>query len=118
MARRRSFTPAPCTNHVAVPRPYFLHFPILDTLEQVLHGQFSVRRGFVAPLATTLSLFVAFIVICGLFGLHLNYGINMISGASFYFLASLWFLKRRAKFVDQEHFLEAGLKLWGRPKGL
>ena len=77
----------------------------------------SIHRGFVAPMgAMVLPLLVALIVICGLFGLHLNYGINLLSGAVFYFLASVWFLKRRAKFVDQGHFLEAGLKLWGRPK--
>lgn len=77
----------------------------------------SIHRGFVAPMgAMILPLLVALIVICGLFGLHLNYGINLISGAVFYFLASVWFLKRRAKFVDQGHFLEAGLKLWGHPK--
>ena len=77
----------------------------------------SIHRGFVAPMgAMILPLLVGLIVICGLFGLHLNYGINLISGAVFYFLASVWFLKRRAKFVDQGHFMEAGLKLWGRPE--
>lgn len=76
----------------------------------------TVKRSFLAPLFPILPLLVAVIVLCGLFGLHLNYGINLISGAIFYLLASVWFLKRRAKFIDQDRFLEAGLKLWGKPK--
>ncbi|OUN07345.1 amino acid permease [Flavonifractor sp. An92] len=76
----------------------------------------TVKRSFVAPLFPLLPAVVAVIVVCGLFGLHLNYGINLISGAVFYLLASIWFLKRRAKFIDQDRFLEAGLKQWGKPK--
>ena len=75
-----------------------------------------IKRSFIAPLVPLLPAVVAVIVVCGLFGLHLNYGINLISGAVFYFLASLWFLKRRAKFIDQEQLLEPGLKRWGKPE--
>lgn len=78
----------------------------------------SIQRTFVAPLFPILPLVTAAIVLCGLFGLHLNYGINLISGAVFYFLASLWFLNRRAKFLDQDRFLAAGMKTWGRPKNM
>lgn len=76
----------------------------------------AIKRKFTAPLVPALPAVVAVIVLCGLFGLHLNYGINLISGAVFYLLASIWFLKRRAKFVDQKRFLSAGLKLWGKPR--
>jgi len=76
----------------------------------------TVKRSFVAPLFPILPVIVAGIVLCGLFGLHLNYGINLISGAVFYLLASIWFLKRRAKFIDEAHFLEAGMNKWGRPE--
>ena len=41
-----------------------------------------------------------------------------ICGAVFYLLASIWFLKRRAKFIDKDRFLAAGLTKWGRPKEL
>ena len=75
-----------------------------------------IKRSFIAPLVPLLPAVVAVIVVCGLFGLHLNYGINLISGAVFYFLASLWFLKRRAKFIAQEQLLEPGLKRWGKPE--
>ena len=64
------------------------------------------------------TIVVALIVLCGIFGLHLNYGINLISGAIFYLLASIWFLKRRAKFIDEEKFLEAGMKKWGKPHNM
>ena len=76
----------------------------------------TIKRTFVAPLFPILPIVVAIIVLCGLFGLHLNYGINLISGAVFYLLASLWFLKRRAKFIDEDRFLEAGMNKWGKPK--
>lgn len=76
----------------------------------------SVQRKFTAPCFPILPLVTAGIVLCGLFGLHLNYGINLISGAVFYLLASVWFLKRRARFVDEDRFLRAGLERWGPPK--
>ncbi|MEM5781226.1 MAG: APC family permease, partial [Lawsonibacter sp.] len=78
----------------------------------------SIRRTFVAPLFPALPIVTAAIVLCGLFGLHLNYGVNLISGAVFYLLASVWFLRRRAKFLDQTSFLEAGMKVWGRPRNM
>ncbi len=78
----------------------------------------SIRRTFVAPLFPALPIVTAAIVLCGLFGLHLNYGVNLISGAVFYLLASVWFLRRRAKFLDQTRFLEAGMKVWGRPRNM
>ncbi len=78
----------------------------------------SIRRTFVAPLFPALPIVTAAIVLCGLFGLHLNYGVNLISGAVFYLLASVWFLRRRAKFLNQIRFLEAGMKAWGRPRNM
>lgn len=77
----------------------------------------TIQRKFTTPCFPVLPLLTAGIVLCGLFGLHLNYGINLISGAVFYLLASVWFLKRRAKFVDEGRFLRAGLERWGLPKG-
>ena len=78
----------------------------------------TVKRSFIAPLFPILPIVVAIIVLCGIFGLHLNYGINLISGAIFYLLASIWFLKRRAKFIDEDKFLEAGMKKWGKPHNM
>ena len=78
----------------------------------------TIQRRFTAPWHPVLPVLTAGIVLCGIFGLHLNYGINLISGAVFYFLASVWFLKRRAKFVDEAQFLRAGLKQWGPPQKL
>jgi ethanolamine permease len=78
----------------------------------------SIPRKFTAPFFPVLPLITAVLVLCGLFGLHLHYGVNLIAGAIFYLLASVWFLKRRSKFVDRDHFLKAGLELWGMPKKL
>ena len=40
----------------------------------------------------------------------------MLGGIAFYFLASLWFLKRRAKFIDKEEFIKAGASKWPKPE--
>ena len=78
----------------------------------------TIRRAFTAPCFPALPILTAAIVLVGLFGLQLHYGINLIAGAVFYLLASVWFLKRRARFLDREHFLRAGLEQWGKPKEL
>ena len=48
--------------------------------------------------------------------MFLTYSYNMLSGVLFYALASLWFVKRRFKFVDQKGFLKAGVEKWGASK--
>jgi len=83
-----------------------------------LYPMGTIKRTFVAPWYPILPLVVAAIILIGLFGLHLNYGISLMSGAVFYFLSSVWFIKRRAKFIDEEHFLDEGIKIWGKPQNL
>jgi ethanolamine permease len=77
-----------------------------------------MKRGYVAPLHPVPAIVAGVLALCALFGMHLTYAVNMISGALFYFLASIWFLRRRAKFIDQDNFLRAGLEKWGRPEGM
>lgn len=72
----------------------------------------SIRRKFTAPLFPLVPIVTLIIVIVGIFGLHLNYGINLIACTLFYFLASVWFMKRRYKFIDKKKFLSAGLYKW------
>ena len=58
------------------------------------------------------------LVVATFTGMYLGYFINMISGTVFYLAASAWFLKRRAKFIDQQHFLSYGTESWCRPKDI
>jgi len=80
------------------------------------HGM--IRRGYVALLHPLPAIVVGVLAICALFGMQLTYSINMISGAAFYLLASIWFLKWRAKYIDENGFLKAGMEKWGKFKDI
>lgn len=53
-----------------------------------------------------------------LLGMYLGYWINILGGVAFYFLASVWFLKRRLKFIDKSQFLKAGTQKWPKSEGI
>ena len=55
-------------------------------------------------------------IVAGRLGMYLGYWINMVGGVIFYFLASIWFKKRRAKFIDKKNFLRAGDEKWPKPQ--
>ena len=76
----------------------------------------SIKRKYTAPLFPVIPVVTMVIVIAGIFGLHLNYGINLIACTLFYFLASLWFIVRRYQFVDKAGFMRAGLDRWNQEK--
>jgi len=78
----------------------------------------TVKRSYIAPFHPLPMIACGVLALCVLFGMHFTYSVNMISGAVFYLLASVWFVKRRLKFVDKNKFLSSGLKAWGRPKWL
>lgn len=78
----------------------------------------TIERSFAAPLHPLPAITVGLLALVAMFGMHLNYAVNMIAGALFYFLASVWFLKRRMKFIDRKNFLRPGLEKWGAPKNL
>lgn len=65
----------------------------------------SMTRPFTMKLFPFVPLLTAGIVLCGLFGLQLNYGINLLFGTLFYLLASVWFVRRRYRFLDKKNFL-------------
>jgi ethanolamine permease len=75
-----------------------------------------INRKYTAPLFPVIPVVTMVIVIAGIFGLHLNYGINLIACTLFYFLASLWFLVRRYQFVDKAGFMRAGLDRWNQER--
>ncbi len=78
----------------------------------------TVERGYVAPLHPLPAIICCVLALCVMFGMHLTYSINMISGAVFYLLASIWFVKRRDQFIDKDNFLRPGMEKWGKPKWL
>jgi ethanolamine permease len=50
-------------------------------------------------------------------GMYFGYWVNLLSGLTFYFLASLWFTFHRSKFVNTKAFLGASAGRWPRPRG-
>jgi len=74
-----------------------------------------ISRGYVAPIYPIPAVVTVILASAALFGMFLTYRINMISGIIFYSIASLWFVKRRYKFINQEEFLKAGFQKWGVP---
>ena len=55
------------------------------------------------------------LVLCVLFGMQLTYSVNMAAGFLFYFLASIWFCRRRLPFVRKDEFMKKGNQAFGRP---
>ena len=70
------------------------------------------------PLHPVPALIAAVLIGMTLLGMYLGYWINILGGVAFYFLASVWFLKRRLKFIDKSQFLKAGTQKWPKPKEL
>ncbi len=75
----------------------------------------TIKRGYIAPMHPLPAIVVIIIACATLLGMYFGYWINMLSGVVFYFLASVWFVSRRAKYIDKDHFLGAGIKDWGKP---
>lgn len=76
----------------------------------------TIKRKFTAPLFPIIPIVTLVIVIVGIFGLHLNYGINLIACTVFYFLASIWFMKRRYRFINKKTFIKPGLDKWNEER--
>lgn len=75
----------------------------------------TIDRGYIAPIHPIPAIITIILACAALFGMSLTYGINMISGIVFYSLASLWFIKRRNKFINRNDFLKSGINKWGMP---
>lgn len=74
-----------------------------------------VKRGYTAPLYPLPMLITIILACIAMFGMHLTYAVSMIFGCLFYFIASIWFIKRRAKYVDKDKFIRDGFEKWGKP---
>lgn len=78
----------------------------------------TIQRGYKAPIHPVPTIITIILACCALGGMFLTYGINMLSGIVFYALASVWFIRRRYKFIDKDAFLKKGIEKWGMPSQL
>lgn len=77
----------------------------------------SIERGYTAPWHPFPSYIVLLITAATLFGMYFGYWINMISGFVFYFVASVWFVMHRSKYLDKETFINKESVSWSCPEG-
>jgi len=82
---------------------------------RIMYPLGTIDRGYVAPGHPVPAIVALILLAFALFGMYLGYWVNMLGGITFYLLASLWFVKRREKFVDKEKFLKAGASRWPKP---
>ena len=76
----------------------------------------SIPRGFTTPFHPLPVVIMLIIVCLTLFGVYLGYWLNMLTGALFYFLASVWFMKRRQKYIVSTSFLSPQNNGWPKPR--
>lgn len=74
----------------------------------------TIQRGYVVPFHPLPALVLAVLVAMVFFATFLGYGTTLLSIMAFYFLASLWFVLRRYKYVKRGAQFTAPLP---RPKG-
>jgi ethanolamine permease len=74
----------------------------------------TIERGYICPAHPIPAIILAILTLATLAGMYFGYWINILGGLTFYFLASLWFVKYRCKSVDLENFITPR---WPRPKG-
>lgn len=77
----------------------------------------SIKRGFIAPLHPLPAITLFVLVVATLAGMYFGYWQNLLAGILFYFVASMWFVLHRYKFIDIKKFIAAGANHWPRPKG-
>ncbi|ABG05442.1 amino acid permease-associated region [Rubrobacter xylanophilus DSM 9941] len=74
----------------------------------------SIRRGYIVPFHPLPAIALGMLSILVLFATFLGYGTSLLSILVFYFLASIWFVIRRYKYVKRGAQFTASLP---RPKG-
>jgi len=76
-----------------------------------------IERGYMSPWHPLPSIIVFILTCLTFFGMYFSYWINLVAGFSFYFLASIWFVFYRSKFLNYDTFMSKGTSKWPRPKG-
>lgn len=75
----------------------------------------TIKRPYISPFYPVPDLVCGILAVTVLFGMHFSYSVNMMAGAVFYLIASVWFCRRRLKYVPKKTFLRKGLEKWGVP---
>ncbi len=77
----------------------------------------SIKRGYTAPLHPLPTLLLLVLTTATLAGMYFGYWINIASGCAFYFLASVWFVIHRSRYLDLSSYMDTGASMLPRPKG-
>lgn len=77
----------------------------------------TIERGYIAPLHPLPAILVMVLALATLAGMYFGYWINLVSGFVFYFVASLWFVLHRSKWLNVDSFMSANAETWPRPQG-
>lgn len=76
----------------------------------------AIEREYISPFHPLPSIIVILLSLLTLVGMYFGYWINLMSGFAFYFIASIWFKKRREPFIDEDQFIQKSV-VWKRPVG-
>jgi len=76
----------------------------------------TIERAYVSPFHPFPSIILFFLAVLTLIGMYFGYWVNIVSGLAFYFLASIWFKKRRESYIKYESFIGKNTK-WPRAEG-
>lgn len=75
----------------------------------------AINRGYIAPIHPIPAIITIVLACAALIGMSFTYGVNILLGILFYSLASVWFIKRRYKFINNDEFFNKGIEKWGMP---
>lgn len=77
----------------------------------------TIDRGYTAPLHPLPTVILLTLTTATLAGMYFGYWINIASGCAFYFLASVWFVIHRSRYLDISCYMAEGAALLPRPRG-
>jgi ethanolamine permease len=95
----------------------YLMMPIMMFRFRKMYPLGSIKRGYLCPWHPLPAIIVMVLALATTLSLYFGYWINLLAGFGFYFIASLWFILHRNKYVDSGAFIEAGAERWPRPQG-
>ncbi|HKK95954.1 MAG TPA: amino acid permease [Anaerovoracaceae bacterium] len=76
----------------------------------------TIERAYVSPFHPLPSIVLFILAVLTLIGMYFGYWVNIVSGLTFYFLASIWFKKRRESYIKYESFIGKNTN-WPRAEG-
>jgi len=83
---------------------------------RLMYPMGTIQREYVSPFHPIPSIILMVIAVMAIVGMYFGYWINILGGLAFYFLASLWFKKRREGYIDFDSFI-GNADAWPRAEG-